>query len=142
MMSAADFPFRTAKDRDGAPFRSLAFSEQRMYVWEGGHVGLGAVGLHRAAWLPDTLRHVPRAEQNPHGPLPLVEAMDGPIWWGIYWAGSTENGIHSLPIVNGKELGEGYLGRLIAYDCIVVSTEAGELLFNWAEIGTTVVIHE
>lgn len=65
-----------------------------------------------------------------------------PDWLGIYWAGSTENGIHSLPIINGQELWRGYLGSKISYGCIVVGTEEGKQLYDWADVGTAVLIRE
>jgi LysM repeat protein len=64
-----------------------------------------------------------------------------PHWLGIYWAGSTENGIHALPILsNGQTLWAGLLGRPASYGCIVLGTVEAELLYNWAEIGTSVSI--
>ena len=64
-----------------------------------------------------------------------------PHWLGIYWAGSTENGIHGLPILpNGQTLWAGNLGRPVSYGCIVLGTHEAQLLYNWAEIGTPVSI--
>lgn len=64
-----------------------------------------------------------------------------PHWLGIYWAGSTENGIHALPIMaNGQTLWAGYLGQPISYGCIVLDTEDAKKLYEWAEIGTPVSI--
>jgi LysM repeat protein len=64
-----------------------------------------------------------------------------PYWLGIYWAGSTENGIHALPIMSdGRTLWAGYLGQPISYGCVVLGTREAELLYNWAEIGTPVSI--
>jgi LysM repeat protein len=64
-----------------------------------------------------------------------------PFWLGIYWAGSTENGIHALPIMsNGQTLWAGLLGRPASYGCIVLGTLEAELLYNWAEIGTPVSV--
>ncbi|MBC7262007.1 MAG: L,D-transpeptidase family protein, partial [Chloroflexi bacterium] len=64
-----------------------------------------------------------------------------PHWLGIYWAGSTENGIHALPIMaNGQTLWAGYLGQPISYGCIVLDTEDAKKLYDWAEIGTPVSI--
>jgi LysM repeat protein len=64
-----------------------------------------------------------------------------PNWLGIYWAGSTENGIHALPIMsNGQTLWAGYLGSPISYGCIVLGTYEAQLLYEWAEIGTPVSI--
>jgi len=64
-----------------------------------------------------------------------------PNWLGIYWSGGLENGIHALPILpNGATLWEGYLGRPVSYGCVVLGTYEAALLYDWAEIGTTVEI--
>lgn len=64
-----------------------------------------------------------------------------PNWLGIYWAGGLENGIHALPILpNGATLWEGYLGSPVSYGCVVLGTYDSILLYDWAEIGTTVEI--
>ncbi len=64
-----------------------------------------------------------------------------PHWLGIYWAGGSENGIHALPIMqSGQVLWGGYLGSPVSYGCIVLDTYDAELLYNWADIGTPVVI--
>ncbi len=65
-----------------------------------------------------------------------------PYWLGIYWAGSSENGIHALPILsNGQTLWAGYLGRRVSFGCVILDTKAAKLIYDWAEIGTPVVIH-
>lgn len=64
-----------------------------------------------------------------------------PNWLGIYWSGGLENGIHALPILpNGATLWEGYLGSPVSYGCVVLGTYDSILLYDWAEIGTTVEI--
>lgn len=64
-----------------------------------------------------------------------------PNWLGIYWSGGLENGIHALPILpNGATLWEGFLGRPVSYGCVVLGTYDSQLLYDWAEIGTTVEI--
>jgi tetratricopeptide (TPR) repeat protein len=66
-----------------------------------------------------------------------------PYWLGIYWAGGSQNGIHGLPILSsGQTLWSGYLGQPISYGCIVLDTWAAKQLYDWAEIGTEVIIHE
>lgn len=65
-----------------------------------------------------------------------------PNWLGIYWAGTSENGIHALPILsNGQTLWSGYLGRRVSFGCVILDTSAARLIYNWAEIGTPVNIH-
>lgn len=64
-----------------------------------------------------------------------------PNWMGIYYSGTLENGIHALPILsNGVQLWGGYLGTPISYGCVVLGVEEAQLLYNWAEVGTTVEI--
>ena len=65
-----------------------------------------------------------------------------PYWMGIYWAGSSEDGIHALPILSsGQTLWGGYLGRRVSFGCVILETSAAKLIYDWADIGTTVVIH-
>lgn len=64
-----------------------------------------------------------------------------PHWLGIYWSGSLENGIHALPILsNGQRLWEGYLGTPVSFGCIILGTWEARTLYEWAEIGTPVII--
>jgi lipoprotein-anchoring transpeptidase ErfK/SrfK len=64
-----------------------------------------------------------------------------PNWLGIYWSSGLENGIHALPILpNGATLWAGFLGRPVSYGCVVLDTYDSQLLYDWAEIGTTVEI--
>jgi tetratricopeptide (TPR) repeat protein len=64
-----------------------------------------------------------------------------PYWLGIYWVGNIENGIHGLPVLdNGGKLWAGYLGRRVSFGCVILDDEAAKTIFNWAEIGTEVVI--
>ena len=119
----------------------IDISEQRLTAWEGEtqvydfvcSTGLPGYPTRRGQFR--VLDKIPMAYSSPLN-------LWMPHWLGIYWAGSTENGIHALPIINGKKLWEGHLGRPISYGCIVLSTEAAEALYHWAEISIPVVIHE
>jgi tetratricopeptide (TPR) repeat protein len=65
-----------------------------------------------------------------------------PYWMGIYWAGSSENGIHALPILSsGQLLWAGFLGRRVSFGCVILDTSAAKLMFDWTDIGTPVIIH-
>lgn len=68
--------------------------------------------------------------------------LDMPFWMGIYWAGSLENGIHSLSIVRhtGYKLWDGYLGQRVSYGCVILGDEDAATLYKWAEVGTKVKI--
>ncbi|HID86085.1 MAG TPA: LysM peptidoglycan-binding domain-containing protein [Anaerolineae bacterium] len=119
----------------------IDISEQRLTAWEGETLvydfvcstGLPGYPTRRGRFR--VLDKIPMAYSSSWN-------LWMPHWLGIYWAGGTENGIHALPIINGRRLWEGYLGQPISYGCIVLSTEAAEALYHWAEIGTPVVIHE
>ena len=64
-----------------------------------------------------------------------------PNWLGIYWAGNLQNGIHALPILpGGGRLWAGYLGTPVSYGCIILGIEEAQLLYDWAEVGTPVII--
>jgi LysM repeat protein len=64
-----------------------------------------------------------------------------PHWLGVYWSGTLENGIHALPILaNGQRLWAGYLGTPVSYGCIILGVQEAQMLYEWAEIGTPVVI--
>ena len=70
-------------------------------------------------------------------------SMRMPYWMGIYWAGGSENGIHGLPILSsGQTLWAGHLGQPVSYGCIVLDTWAAKQLYEWAEIGTEVIVRE
>jgi LysM repeat protein len=65
-----------------------------------------------------------------------------PYWLGIYWAGSTENGIHGLPISakTGYRDWGNKIGTPISFGCIVLQDAAAQKLYNMAYIGMPVVI--
>ena len=65
-----------------------------------------------------------------------------PYWMCIYWAGSSENGIHALPILkSGATLWAGFLGRRVSFGCVILDTNAAKIMYDWADIGTPVIIH-
>lgn len=137
----------TALDPDPRPTPSgpkrieIDVSEQRMRVYEGNRLiwnwacSTGLPGYPTRYGKFQVLNKIPMAYSRPW-------KLWMPHWLGIYWAGGTQNGIHSLPIINGRKLWAGYLGTRISYGCVVIGTEEGEKMFNWADIGTTVEIHE
>ncbi len=115
-------------------------SEQRMYVYQDG-------GL---LWTFVVSTGEPGRETRPGSysvldKIPVAYGSTWNIWmenWmGIYWAGNLENGIHALPILsNGSRLWAGLLGTRISYGCVVLGVADAQTLFDWAEVGTSVVI--
>jgi lipoprotein-anchoring transpeptidase ErfK/SrfK len=65
-----------------------------------------------------------------------------PYFIAVYPAGGgVENGFHELPILaSGNRLWEGSLGRPASFGCIILGIPAAETLYNWAEVGVTVII--
>lgn len=64
-----------------------------------------------------------------------------PLWLGIYYAGGSQNGFHSLPETrNGTRLWRDALGTGCSYGCIVLDVPDAEFLYDWAEVGTVVLI--
>ncbi len=116
-------------------------SEQRMYVWQGDTLvwnftvstGLAGYPTRRGTFAVQS--KVPNAWSS-------AWQLWMPHWLGIYWAGGSENGIHSLPIINGQRLWGGYLGSPISYGCIVLGINEAEQLYNWADMGTPVVVRD
>lgn len=63
--------------------------------------------------------------------------------WMPYWLDITGKGIgiHELPIwPSGKQEGKSHLGTPVSHGCIRLDTAPAKLLYNWADIGTPVVI--
>ena len=114
-------------------------SEQHMYVYEGEQLVysfVASTGMNNAT-------RVGTFAVQSKIPSAYGSTWDiwMPNWLGIYWSGGLENGIHALPIMsNGATLWEGYLGRPISYGCVVLGSYESGLLYDWAEIGTTVEI--
>ncbi|OQA37584.1 MAG: Spore germination protein YaaH [Chloroflexi bacterium ADurb.Bin325] len=64
-----------------------------------------------------------------------------PYWLGIYWAGSTENGIHGLPYYpSGQKTWAGLVGTPITFGCVMLDDANARLLWETAYIGMPVII--
>ena len=65
-----------------------------------------------------------------------------PYWLGIYWAGATENGFHGIPwnAKSGRRIWAGLVGTPATFGCVMLRDVAMKELWNWADIGTEVVI--
>lgn len=137
--------------RDGAGFGAggavgkrieVDIDEQRMYVWE------GDVLVHNWTVSTGLASHPTRTGSfavQSKVPMAWSSAweLSMPSWLGIYWAGGSENGIHALPIINdGTQIWAGFLGSPISYGCVVLGTAEAAQLYEWADIGTPVEIHD
>lgn len=123
----------------GSKYILVDISEQHMYVYDGDtliYSFVASTGINNATAVGSFA--VQSKIPNAYGATWNIWM---PNWLGIYWSGSLENGIHALPILsNGATLWEGYLGRPVSYGCVVLGTYESSLLYDWAEIGTTVEI--
>jgi LysM repeat protein len=65
-----------------------------------------------------------------------------PYWLGIYWAGSTENGIHGFPsdAGTGVKVWTSRIGTPVTYGCILLSDTNAKTLYDMAWIGMPVII--
>ncbi len=118
----------------------VSLSQQHLYAYEGDQLiysfvaSTGAAPYYTRAGEFRIQSKIPRAYGSTWN-------IWMPYWLGIYWAGSTENGIHALPeLPNGQILWAGYLGSPVSYGCVVLGTQEARLLYDWVEIGTSVSI--
>lgn len=115
-------------------------SEQRAYVYENGNllwtfvVSTGMPGSETWNGTFNIRSKIPEA-------YAYNWALRMPYWLGFYHTGYLENGFHALPIMSsGAILWEGYLGTPVSYGCVILSYPDATTLYNWAEIGTEVVV--
>jgi tetratricopeptide (TPR) repeat protein len=119
----------------------IDISQQRFYVWQGDTLlhsfptSTGLPGQDTATGHFRVLDKIPMAYSS-------VWRLKMPYWLGIYYVGNIENGIHALPIrPDGSVMWGGLLGQRASYGCVILSTEAARLIYNWADVGTPVDIH-
>jgi tetratricopeptide (TPR) repeat protein len=119
----------------------IDISRQWFYAWEGDTLvysfvtSTGLPGRDTATGHYRVLDKIPMAYSS-------VWRLQMPYWLGIYYVGNIENGIHALPIrPDGSVMWGGLLGQKASYGCVILSTEAAQLIYNWADIGTPVDIH-
>ena len=120
----------------------IDISEQRLTAWDGDKLVYSFVCSTGKSGTPTKFGrfHVISKLPEAYGSAWNIRM---PYWMGIYWAGGSENGIHGLPILSsGQTLWSGYLGQRVSYGCIVLDTWAARQLYDWAEIGTEVIIRE
>jgi lipoprotein-anchoring transpeptidase ErfK/SrfK len=114
-------------------------SEQHMYVYEGDtlvYSFVASTGMNNATRVGTFA--VQSKIPNAYGSTWNIWMPD---WLGIYYSGNLENGIHALPILpSGATLWAGFLGTPISYGCVVLGSYEAQLLYDWAEIGTPVII--
>jgi LysM repeat protein len=117
-------------------------SEQRAYVYQNGEVlwtfviSTGMPGSETWSGTFQVRSKIPEA-------YAYNWALRMPYWLGFYHTGYLENGFHALPIMSsGAILWDGYLGTPVSYGCVILSYPDAETLYNWAEIGTEVIVQQ
>jgi tetratricopeptide (TPR) repeat protein len=134
----------TGRDEVAARLKRIEVdvSKQRLTAWDGDNLVYSFVCSTGRSGTPTKFGRFSVISKLPEA---YGSAWDlrMPYWMGIYWAGGSENGIHGLPILSsGQTLWSGYLGQRVSYGCIVLDTWAAKQLYEWAEIGTEVIIRE
>jgi LysM repeat protein len=119
----------------------VSISQQHCWLYQGeAVVGSWACSTGRRGWptLPGTFK-VQSKLASAYGSTWNIMM---PYWLGIYWAGSTENGIHGLPwnATTGARTWDGLVGTRITYGCVMLDDAAAELVWNMAYIGMPVII--
>jgi lipoprotein-anchoring transpeptidase ErfK/SrfK len=121
----------------------IDISDQRLYAYEGEtlvHDFISSTGIDSSPTISGTFQVLSKEEE--------AYASSWDLWMphfiGVYRAGPDfTNGIHGLPTLSsGARLWEGYLGRPVSYGCIVLGLDEAAALYQWAELGTLVVIRE
>ncbi|MCX6811561.1 MAG: L,D-transpeptidase [Candidatus Berkelbacteria bacterium] len=122
----------------------LDLSSQRMFIWENGQL--------IQSWVTSTGKPEKPTKQGnfkilskmrwAYGSSPEGDQWAMPYWLGFYFSGGTENGIHGLPLINGRKEGAGSLGIPVSHGCVRVADSNIEWLYSWAEIGTPVIVHK
>jgi len=125
----------------GAKRVEVDIGDQRMYVWEGDDLVFNWTASTGLATHPTRTGAFAVQSKEPNA-WSSAWQLWMPHWLGIYWAGGSENGIHALPVINGATLWGGMLGSPVSYGCVVLDTANAETLYNWADIGTPVDIHD
>lgn len=130
----------TSNQPTGSKRIVVDLSDQRLVTYQGNtqiHTFVVSTGMPGANTAPGTYRVL---DKYPNA-YASTWNLQMPYWLGIYWSGSLENGIHALPILpNGQRLWGGYLGTRVTYGCVVLGTADARTLYQWAEVGTPVII--
>ena len=114
---------------------------QRTYVYEGGQLlweWVVSTGIKDSPTHAGTFQVLGKYEESYASQWDLWM----PYFIAVYPAGGgVLNGFHELPILaGGNRLWEGSLGRPASFGCIILGIPAAKTLYDWAEVGVTVVI--
>lgn len=114
-------------------------SEQNLYRIEGNQL-LGTYRVSTGKWSMPT----PTGEYSINNKDPRAYSQKYDLYMP-YWMAfiGSEYGIHELPEwANGTKEGEAHLGTPVSHGCIRLGRGSAEEVYNWADVGTAVIIHE
>lgn len=121
----------------------VSLSKQRMWAYDGDRLVyefLVSTGLSTEEFPNrDTKPGVFRIKTKMSLARSRLWDLDMPYWMGIYDAGNVENGIHAMPLRNGRSVGW-RVGAPGSFGCVVLTLADGAKLYRWATLGTLVVI--
>ncbi|NJM40678.1 MAG: L,D-transpeptidase family protein [Anaerolineae bacterium] len=130
----------TAKSSGGAKSIYVSIAKQRAYAYQGDNLVYSFV-ISTALPQYGTKRGSFRIKTKMPEAYSSRWQLRMPYWMGIYDAGPSENGFHALPInKRGQRLWGGLLGRPASFGCIILSPRDAAVLYDWADMGTPVVI--
>lgn len=118
----------------------VSLGKQRVYAYQDGkliYTFIVGTGLPEKATKPGVFRiktKIREAWSN-------VWQLRMPYWMGIYDVGKVENGFHALPINRrGGKLWARLLGKPVSFGCIVLNDPDAAKLYQFADMGTLVII--
>ncbi|MGQ9814343.1 MAG: L,D-transpeptidase family protein [Candidatus Roseilinea sp.] len=126
-----------ARTRGKAIYVSL--SKQRMWVYENGKL-LWTFPISTGTPDRATKAGVFRIKSKMDEAWSNVWQLRMPNWLGIYDVGRIENGIHAMPMTKNGRPVRWRVGTPGSFGCVVLNTKDAATLYNWATIGTLVVI--
>lgn len=118
----------------------ISLSHQNMVLFEDGKfieaylVSSGKRGMETPIGTFQIQNKVPRAYSKTYG-------LYMPNWMALVASGKF--GIHELPEwPNGYKEGANHLGVAVSHGCVRLGVGAAKRVFDWADVGTTVIVHK
>lgn len=124
----------------------ISIPEQKMYLWQDGKIiseHIVSTGKSRTPTKIGNFNILSKHE-TAYG-CGFGQCWKMPYWLGIYKVGASENGIHELPFLRiGRQYyreNSNSLGKRVSHGCVRVSISDSKIIYDWAEIGTPVAVH-
>jgi len=130
-------PLPTPSYKEGK-YIEVDISDQRLYCWENGQlVGNFLVSTGKPS-MPTPLGQFSILSKSRLAYSKRYR-LYMPYWNQFTTAG---HGIHELPYwPGGRREGSNHLGRRVSHGCIRLGIGPAEFVYNWAPVGTPVIIH-